>query len=145
MDDSLLHGRFRKTTIDQVTISNLTMIEGDSTQLVVFENSTKDKSIERIFFIKASKKVARGRHAHRTGDQWLVCLEGSIEVFVHDGARDFLHTLNDASKVLHVPPGIWSSQVYQEDSILLVICDLKFSEQDYIRSWEEFLFLKGTR
>ncbi|EMJ92094.1 WxcM-like domain protein [Leptospira alstonii serovar Sichuan str. 79601] len=41
---------------------------------------------------------------------------------------------------LLIPPGIWSTQQYLDlGSVLLVLCDRGYEDEDYIRNYDEFL------
>ena len=44
-----------------------------------------------------------------------------------------------------VPNGVWSEQTYKSRSILLVLCDRKFEEEDYIRDYVKFLKWKNYK
>ena len=139
MGASLTPLQFQKVSITDVKLSELPYFADESARLVVFEGRT----IERTFFIKTSEKLTRGKHAHKLCDQWLVCVQGKVTVLVYDGKNEDLIVLEDPTKILYIPAGIWASQEYETASILMVFADLIFDEGDYIRSWKEFLMLKG--
>lgn len=145
MGATLISPHFQKASIEDVKLSKLPFFADESARLVVFEGKTSGKSLERTFFIKASEKLTRGRHAHKACDQWLICVQGKVTVLVHDGKNEAVEVLEDSARVLHIPAGVWASQEYEADSILLVLTDSTFSEDDYIRSWQEFLILKGIQ
>ena len=49
-------------------------------------------------------------------------------------------TLNKSNLGLLVLPGVWAEQKYiQENTVLTVLCDQRYAEDDYIREYEEFL------
>lgn len=44
-----------------------------------------------------------------------------------------------------VPPGIWATQEYLDDSsVVIVFCDREFEPGDYIRDYQEFLSVKAA-
>lgn len=96
--------------------------------------------IERSFFIKVSQAgTIRGKHAHRTLNQFMICLAGEIEIIVDNSKSKTIYTLKGPEHGLLVPPGIWCEQTYKtQDSILLVLCDAPYEESDYIRDYESF-------
>jgi len=96
--------------------------------------------VDRCFIVTASgPDTIGGNHAHRLLTQFLICLAGQVEVLVDDSTRSEMHTLQDPSCGLLVPPGIWCRQTYRiPDSILLVLCDKPFAESDYIRDYDAF-------
>ena len=96
--------------------------------------------IKRLFAIsKVKAGNIRGQHAHKKLNQVLVCLSGSVEVNLNDGRRSWSETLNQPGSGLHIPPMIWTQQTYGDpNTVLLVLCDEKYQESDYLRNFEEF-------
>ena len=97
-------------------------------------------SIERSFLVFGKKNFTRGDHAHIKCNQFLCCISGRCEVICNDGENSCSQILCDPSKILKIPNMIWSSQKYLSDNtILIVFCDLDYSEKDYIRDYETFI------
>lgn len=92
----------------------------------------------RSFSISSKTGDIRGNHSHTRSRQWFTVVQGRISVEVYDGkdAKTFL--LQDSNEILLVPAGIWSRQIYSENSTLLVFTDTQYDETDYIRSFAEF-------
>ncbi len=126
-------------SIDCVKLYSFKKHEG---VLVVYE-SKRDVPFEirRIFTISgANKGDVRGHHAHRKCHQGLVCLSGAISVVCDDGKDKRTFYLDSPSEFLHIPPSIWVSQEYAaENSVLMVVADQYFDENDYIRNYNDFL------
>ena len=96
--------------------------------------------MKRSFLVFGKKNIIRGNHAHKDCNQFLCCIRGSCEVFCDDGNDTHKIKLSDPSKILKIPNMIWSSQRYiSENTILLVLCDLEYSEKEYIREYKEFI------
>ncbi len=103
-------------------------------------------SIARVFAVHTSITSARGHHAHRACRQFLVCLSGRCRVRFSDGANWRETTLSSSDVGLLIPAGIWTEQNYDAGSILLVMCDQPYDEDDYIRDFGNFLaFRDGGR
>ena len=97
-------------------------------------------SISRVFAVRAGPNVTRGHHAHKLCNQLMVCLYGRCNVFCADGISKQAFLLDRADKALLVPFGIWAEQHYLEtDTVLIVLCDQPYEEQDYIRNYDDFL------
>ena len=96
--------------------------------------------IKRFFTISNVKAGnIRGQHAHKKLNQVLVCLSGAVEVNLNDGRRSWSETLDQPGSALHIPPMIWTQQTYGDpNTVLLVFCDEKYQESDYLRNFEEF-------
>ena len=131
------------TTIDAVERFDFEFFEDDRGRLTVLES--KDLSFTRMFFVFGTEGCVRGEHAHISCNQFLFLIQGRIDVSVSDGYATKNYRLCNLAPSLLVPAGIWSTQVYvYQNSILSVSCDLRYDENDYIRSYQEFLNFKST-
>ena len=98
---------------------------------------------KRIFYVKnVPKNTERGTH-HNTR-QYLICLQGKIQVKLFDGHRE-THYLLERNQVLFVDKLVWDTQLYLTgDDILLSICSTEYNPDDYITDIEEFKKIKGV-
>jgi len=103
--------------------------------------------IHRIFYLyDIPGGEDRGAHAHRECHQLLIAASGSFEILLDDGAEKKTVALNRPYMGLHIPPGIWAAEVgFSSGAICLVIASHIFSEQDYIREYDDFLLFKNPR
>ena len=97
----------------------------------------------RYFIVhNVPSKEVRGEHAHKTCEQFLVCLRGSCKVLLDDGENRINLDLSDPTVGLYMPPMTWGTQyMYSEDALLLVFASHSYDPEDYVRSYEEFLDL----
>lgn len=100
-------------------------------------------SISRVFIVKSKEATKRGNHAHKECTQLLVAINGKCKVICDDGKDRKEFILEDPSKGLLIPPTIWAEQVYEKDSILMVLADQLYDETDYIRDYKDFLSFRG--
>jgi dTDP-4-dehydrorhamnose 3,5-epimerase-like enzyme len=85
-------------------------------------------------------REVRGEHAHRALHQVLVCLRGTIAVFVDDGRERDEVLLDGPHLGLYVPPMVWTSHYrYSPDALLLVLASDVYDPEDYIRSYDDFV------
>ncbi len=102
--------------------------------------------IQRVFTISANTGDIRGNHAHKQCTQLLVCIVGKICVTCDDGSLVTEHILDTMGIGLLIPPGVWAKQEYLVDgSVLMVLCDSKYVENDYLRDYKEFQLLIGAK
>lgn len=88
----------------------------------------------------------RGEHAHRTLHEFLVCLRGACSVVVDDGSSREQVRLDAPDLGLHIAPMVWTVQYqYSSDAILLVLASEKYDASDYIRDYDEYLAVRGSR
>jgi hypothetical protein len=97
--------------------------------------------VNRVFYLyDIPGGESRGAHAHKECHQFLIAAAGSFEVELFDGTVRRTVPLNRPNIGLHVPPGIWASEVnFSSSSICLVLASHKYQEEDYIRDNNEFL------
>jgi hypothetical protein len=96
---------------------------------------------KRIFYLyDIPGGESRGAHAHKQCHQFLVATSGSFEVLLDDGKTKRQVLLNRPDIGLHIPPGIWASEInFSSGSICLVLASHEYDESDYIRDYEDFL------
>lgn len=103
-------------------------------------------SVKRIFYLyDIPGGESRGAHAHKECHQFLIAASGSFEVMLDDGRTKRQVQLNRANIGLHIPPGIWASEVnFSSGSICLVLGSHLFNAGDYLRKYNEYLeFIKN--
>lgn len=131
-----------KISVSDCSVIKLPKIENRSGNLTSIQNSIEIPfDIKRIFYlydIPGGKD--RGAHAHIECHQFLIAGSGSFDVLLDDGKSKKLVTLNQPYRGLHIPPGIWASEInFSSGSICLVLASNKYDEKDYIRDYGEFL------
>jgi oxalate decarboxylase/phosphoglucose isomerase-like protein (cupin superfamily) len=96
--------------------------------------------IKRLFYLyDIPGGESRGAHAHKKCHQFLVAASGSFEVILDDGNAKKQVLLNRPNLGLHIPPGIWASEInFSTGAICLVLASHKYDETDYIRAYENF-------
>jgi dTDP-4-dehydrorhamnose 3,5-epimerase-like enzyme len=84
--------------------------------------------------------ATRGNHAHKSNEQLLVCLTGSLKIKIHDGEKWETFVLNSNSKALYIPPGHWGELTdFQANTQLLVLASEPYSPTEYLTDFADFL------
>ena len=106
----------------------------------VYENVHIPFPINRVFYsYDIPGGEDRGAHAHKECHQFIIAASGSFEVVLDDGTNKRTVTLNRPFWGLHVPPGIWASeQGFSSGSICLVLASHGYSEDDYMRNYDDY-------
>lgn len=101
-------------------------------------------NIQRVFYILGAKKnEIRGKHAHKRCNQFLISLKGSIKITCDDGSNKKVYKLDHPYEGLLIPPLIWGEQHYlSKESILIVLSDYNYDEEEYIRDYDNFILIK---
>lgn len=131
----------KKPTVFDCSVVELGKIENNQGNLTVIQsNQNVPFDIKRVFYLyDIPGGEARGAHAHKQCHQFLVAVSGCFEVALDDGVNQRVVTLNRPFYGLHIPPGIWAAeQEFSSGSVCLVMTSETFSEEDYIRDYEQF-------
>lgn len=114
----------------------------DRGQLVALE-ALKDIpfEIKRVYYMYDTKEgVHRGFHSHRSLEQILICIHGSCKVLLDSGYEKKIISLEKPYEGLYVPKNMWREMYdFSSEAVLMVLASEFFSEQDYIRDYNEFL------
>lgn len=85
----------------------------------------------------------RWGRAFKECEEFIISLSGSFDVILDDGQNKTLYTLNRSYYGLYIPKGIWRVlDNFSTNSVALVMASTKYDEYDYIRDYDEFLFMK---
>lgn len=136
----------RETTIDDCRIVELGKHHGATGNLTVVDNGkTAQFETKRVFFIyDIPGGVSRGGHSHKTLRELIIATSGSFEVYVNDGKREQTFTLNNPSKALLLPAGVWEElRNFSSGAVALVLASIPYEPTDYIRDFQEFINYKN--
>ncbi len=99
-------------------------------------------AIRRVFWsFDVPEFIIRGNHAHREDKKVLIAVHGTITIETETSKkRKFV--LDSPFQALYVPALCWIKLQYAPNSVLLALSSTDFSEQDYIRHYEEFKQLR---
>src|SRR5512146_460901 len=65
--------------------------------------------IARVFYVYGVPGSAdRGAHAHRTLQQVLVCIAGSLDLVLDDGRTQRTVHVSDPAQGVYIPPMVWA-------------------------------------
>ena len=88
---------------------------------------------------------ARGGHAFRQNQEFIVALSGAFDVVVDDGEQKKTFTLNRSYYGLYVPAGLWRTmENFSTNSLALEFGSEHYDEADYIRDYDEYLKYRKT-
>lgn len=102
--------------------------------------------IERVYWIyDVPGGEIRGSHAFKQQKEFIIALSGSFDVILHDGIQEYKFSLNRSYYGLYVPNMIWRRiENFSTNALAFIAADTKFSSDDYIRDFEEFVELKNV-
>lgn len=102
--------------------------------------------IERTYWIyDVPGGEARGGHAYKTLDEFIIALSGSFDVILHNGKEEQRFSLNRSYYGLYVPRLYWRSlENFSTNSVGVILASQHYNEAEYIRSFDDFQKLVTT-
>jgi hypothetical protein len=135
------------TTLADVRLIELPQVFTEGHGAIVFyeKSASLPFTPKRVFYLyDIPAGESRGAHSHKNCHQLLVASSGSFTVELNDGESSKRIELNQPNLGLHIPPGIWASELnFSGGAICLVLASETFDEADYIRDFESFLTMRG--
>jgi hypothetical protein len=122
-------------------IIDIPKINNTKGNIGVIENDTLPFDVKRVYYLfDVPSGAKRGGHAHKKLKQVLIAISGSFDVVLKDGNSKEIVTLNRPDKGLLIENNIWRElENFSSGSVCLVLASEGFSEDDYIRSYKEYL------
>lgn len=104
-------------------------------------------AIKRVFYLyDIPGDSERGGHSHHQGQELIIAVSGSFDVVLTDGHSSHRFQLNRPYKALYIPAGIWRSlENFSSGSVCLVLTSELFSEEDYVRDYNQFKELTSVK
>lgn len=110
---------------------------------LAFLEANRDISfdIKRIYYIfGVPSDTRRGFHAHKKLQQVFLCIHGSCKVLLDNGIEQVVVDLNDPTEGLVINNPMWREMYdFSRDAVLVVLASDYYDENDYIRSYDDFL------
>ena len=136
-----------KNTIQNCNIVDLPKIHNRAGNLTALENNlTVPFEVKRVYYLyDIPGGEARGGHAHKELEQFIVAGSGAFDVLIDDGSNKKVIRLDRPDVGLHIVPGIWRELLnFSSGSICLVLASHKYDEADYLREYASFIkYLKS--
>jgi len=131
-----------KTQITVPQIIQLPKILDKRGNLSFFENDNQIPfAIKRTYWVyDVPGGEARGGHAYRKNEEFIVALSGSFDVVLDDGSEKKVYSLNRSYYGLYVPKMYWREMNnFSTNSLALIVSNTEYDEDDYIREYGDFL------
>jgi len=88
---------------------------------------------------------ARGGHAFRENEEFIVALSGAFDVIVDDGKEKKRFALNRSYYGLYIPAGLWRTmENFSTNSLALEFGSIHYDRADYVEDYDQFLKLKSN-
>lgn len=82
---------------------------------------------------------ARGGHAFKKNEEFIIALSGSFDVKLDNGAEEKVFSLNRSYYGLYVPNGVWRQMLnFSTNSLALILASTDFDTADYVYDYDLF-------
>lgn len=135
-----------KPSVFDCSVVNLGKVGFDAGHITIVENNRLFPfEVKRVFYLyDIAGGESRGAHSHYECHQFLIAASGSFEISLDDGKFQRQVFLNRPDMGLHIPPGIWASEVnFSSGAICLVLASHEYNESDYIRDYQNYIDLRN--
>ena len=97
--------------------------------------------VSRLYWIyDVPQGEERGKHANRISYQYLIAVNGSVDICLEDSNGRRHIQLSSKSEGVLVPPGTWNElRNFSEDAVLMVLASHSYDPSTYLNTHEEFL------
>lgn len=117
-------------------------VHGDQQGSLVALEGCKDIpfQIKRVYYIYGTQReIVRGKHAHKDLEQVIICVSGSCDFIVDDGAGKKTFKLDRPNKGLYVGDNVWREFTnFSGDCVVVVLANQAYTPDDYIKDYELF-------
>jgi dTDP-4-dehydrorhamnose 3,5-epimerase-like enzyme len=123
-------------------IINLPKIEDPRGNLTFIEqeNHVPFKIIRVYWIYDVPGGEMRGGHAFKKQQEFIVALSGSFDVKIDNGMHVETFSLNRSYYGLYIPSGLWREiNNFSTNALAMVLSSTEFSEDDYIRDYDDYL------
>lgn len=130
-----------------IEIIDIPKVEDYRGNLAIIEKDVIPFEIKRVYYLfDVPSSAKRGGHAHKEQMELLVALSGSFDVVLNDGKTKQKVTLNKPDKGLLIKTNVWRElDNFSSGAVCLVLNSDVFSEDDYIRNFDDFSTFMSTK
>ena len=131
----------KRNSVYDCSIVELDKHHHEKGNITVVENGVSVPfGIKRVYYLyDVPGGESRGGHAHKDLYQLIVAASGSFTVTLDDGKVKRTFLLNRPYQALMVVPGIWRTlDDFSSGAVCLVLASECYTEDDYIRDYDEF-------
>ncbi|WP_278743711.1 sugar 3,4-ketoisomerase [Muribaculum intestinale] len=134
------------TTVEDIKVTPFCKIADRRGNLTVAQSGTDlPFEIQRAYWVyDVPGGECRGGHAHKECQEMIISINGSFTLTLDDGVNRRSFLLNHPYEGVLVPVGIWRTlDDFSSGAVCMVLASHRYDEDDYIRSYDEYLKSRG--
>ena len=131
----------RPTAVARCRLIALPRFTDGRGSLSVVEGAELPFPVQRFYYLyDLPPGVVRGKHAHRTEEELILPLAGSLRVAVDDGAVRGEFLLDRPDRGLYLPAMIWHELYdFSPGSVCAVLASRPYAKDDYFDAYDSFV------
>lgn len=135
---------FQETALSDCNMIDLPTFTDERGSITIVEGKQTSFVCKRTFWLHhINEGKDRGSHALRTSSEIMIAIHGSFVVELFDGQFTKEIQLNNSSKGLFIPSGIWfRTHSFSIDAICLVLASTEYSKDEYFCDFNEYQLIK---
>jgi dTDP-4-dehydrorhamnose 3,5-epimerase-like enzyme len=100
--------------------------------------------VKRVFYVYGNiDSLPRAGHANTDSEEACICLTGSCRVYLNDGAREEVFSMDKPTRILYIPKNVWVEITdFIGGCILLVLASENYNKDGYIDDFKVFMEFK---
>jgi hypothetical protein len=124
-----------------IAVINMTYAAEIPVEVTAEEGIEVPFKIQRVYWIHGVPEgEERGMHSNRVCWEYVVAVNGSVDITLEDAEGRRTYRLDSKKKGLLIPPDTWDEiRNFSHDAVLLVLASHSYDEGAYVNSYEEFL------
>ena len=136
---------FQETTLSDCHMMDIPTFTDERGSITIAEEKQTSFVCKRTFWLHhINKGKDRGSHALRTSSEIMIAIHGSFVVELSDGHFTKEILLDNPSKGLFIPPGIWfRTHSFSIEGICLVLASTDYNKDEYICDFNEYQIIKN--
>lgn len=125
--------------LDKCKIISLPSFVDERGKLVSIEHNVLPFKLGRFFYIY-DILGARGAHAHKTCEQFIIPMSGSFYVELKNGDNSKIYFLDNPASGLYITSMIWTEiHDFSKGAVCAVFASKAYNEEDYYRHYDDFI------
>lgn len=126
-------------TVKQISLPKIPDDRGNLS--FIEENNHIPFKIKRVYWIyDVPGGEVRGGHAFILQQELIIPLSGSFDLVIHNGLESVKYHLNRSFSGIYIPSGLWRHmENFSTNTVVLIISSELYSEDDYIRNFDDYL------
>ena len=135
------------TTNDKYKLIKLTPIETDgkpgkltevNINKICIEHKIEFNTYKCFYVNELNSAISRGNHSNNNASEFLVCLQGSFEIKLHDGINEKVINITQ-NNAIFIDKNVWISYYNFNNCVIMAFVSVYISDKESCYDFNKFL------